>query len=295
MSADANEQADVAYWSIYTDLPGRVAFRKLYWDEVKDIIGRPATLVAIEREDDWTLKRPSRELRCHAYSYFRAASSSEAIADVVRRANMFGKPWLVFGADHFLDPDADIADLVWYRGLSPEDGLWAGFPESETRLPCLTSVMVNLSIDRGDRLRAGYTIRGRGHKERPTQVRRVASEAGVVAFTARWLVEIFAANETEMLGRCWTELQQKFDTGLVEIVDIEHPSGEGMPFRLRVRHALAETTEGEAIASYVRLAAEMVVVMETGGDGRFSLLSGRTRYPSSAKPFKSFELLPSYA
>lgn len=51
------------YWSIYTDLRGREQFRRLYWEKLKDLIGRPAKLVGIEREELWPSGKPSRELR----------------------------------------------------------------------------------------------------------------------------------------------------------------------------------------------------------------------------------------
>lgn len=56
------------YWSTYTDLRGRNQFRNLYWDKFKDLIGRPAKLVGIERERLWPSGKPSHGIQPTRYA-----------------------------------------------------------------------------------------------------------------------------------------------------------------------------------------------------------------------------------
>jgi hypothetical protein len=106
-----------ASWSTYTDLRGRNQFRNLYWDKYKDLIGRPAKLVGIEREDLWPSGKPSRELRCNIWRFLSANSDADAIADMIRAAFRIAPVWRVLTPPRLdLPHDNDgheLVELIW--------------------------------------------------------------------------------------------------------------------------------------------------------------------------------------
>ncbi len=149
----AAPQPYAVYWSIYTDLRGRQQFRKLYWDRLKDLIGRPAKLVGIEREELWPSGLPAPELRCHVWRFYKADSLSDVILETMRAAFRVAPTWRILIPPQKDATDAESFEILWDR--KPEHVASGQLP-----LPLLNSIMIGLHRDTGFRIGPGYTVEG---------------------------------------------------------------------------------------------------------------------------------------
>jgi hypothetical protein len=275
--SDSEPQAYHAYWSIYTDLPSRVAFRKLYWEKLKDIVGRPAKLVRIDREMDWPPVRPMRELRCHVYSHFAARTPAEAVTDTLARASKLAFRWQVLDVSEALH-DKTVAEFVWNRSVAREPAGPADSADGGGPLP-LVSVMVSLLADQGDRLRPGMTMCGGGERERPSERRVVSPDPSRRDYTASWSAEVQTSTKRSLMETHWPALETRFAPHPIEMVELETRQGDVGSFRFKVRQTLADTTEAEAIAACLHLAAGMKVSLTATTDSRLEALSGQLYGP----------------
>ena len=276
-------QAYAVYWSIYTDWRGRRDFRKLYWDRLKDAIGRPAKLVGIEREDQWPSGLPSHELRCHVWRFFRAASDADATAETLRSIMRVAPEWRILSPSSRLDED-DLIEMIWDRNPQGSDRA------SELPFPKLTSILVSLKRDTGFRVRAGFTVRCGGEKERPTTSSLCAPLRAKGSIRAIWQMQVQTSTKRELMETHWPLLQRRFGGEAAELIDLEKRRGDVGPFRFSVCQSLASVTETEAIMAVLEQCAGLIVSVETPRKRAF-VIRGRSDRPdpTNAHWLRGFE------
>lgn len=276
VSAPEAGQAYAVYWSIYTDLKGRTQFRDLYWDRLKDLIGRPAKLVGIEREDLWPSGRPSPELRCHVWTFIRAASSEEAISETVRAAMRVAPGWRILTVRP--EDDDETFEMVWDR---PRDGA-----PSELPLPRLTSILASVHHDTGFRIYPG----GRSAGSLQRSSRTIVPNQGRGTFAATWDFEVQTSTKRELMEAHWPILSRRFGDDGVELIDLQKRGGDVGPFRFKLRHVVKEVAQSEAMLMVLHQSEGMVLSVEDRGSS--VVLLGRRDVPDRTKAhwLKSFEV-----
>jgi hypothetical protein len=258
------------------------------------MIGRPVKLAGIEREMDYRAMRPMRELRAHAYSHFRADNRADALVHVLRSASQLGQPWMNLNSGISLDPERDVAEPVWYRGLKPGEEKWADYPESQTPNPALTTVMVTLRVDTGNRLRRGYTIIGDGENERPASLPNVSNCTEQVPnrLVAIWSAETTTSKKQTLFETHGPALQHTFRLGTAELINVEKRSSEVGPYRYRVRQTLDDFAENAVIAACLQRSQDMHICYSDTRCGSQPILTGirRCAPASGASQLTGFEL-----
>lgn len=268
-----------AYWSIYTDLT-RIPFRKLYWPQLKEIVGPTSRLLhRIEREENYWLRRPMRELRCHAYSFFRARRPADALGHVVKRASGLGALWQVLQAS--VDSGADsISEMLWDRHNANRPG----FDHSPGTLPMLLDVMVSLRVDDGDWLGGGHT-RLRKHAQtrpEPRPLIEIGAGLGSGQLEAMWQVETQTSTKKELLEEHWPRLRQTFTDPLAEMCNLQKRAGDIGPFRYQVRQTFDAPTAADVLAACLpHCRPSMHVRFGFAPDGTLSRLEGINARPDA--------------
>ena len=275
-------------WSIYTDLRGRRQFHNLYWDKLKDIIGRPAKLIGIEREDLWPSERPSRELRCHVWRYFSASGDGNAVCETLSAAFRVAPEWrvLIAAQPHPNQDEADyeLFEIVWNRAADDVSS-------EQLPLPQLTSIMVGVHGDRGFRIRPGYTIEGGGQRERPRAM-SVSNPQGVRgSFVVHWDLHVQTSTKRELMETHWPLLQRRFGGEGAEMIDLEKRAGDIGPFKFRIKQVLYDVLECEFLLSVLAHSEGMHISKNALLTGAPIALRGENRgpYPMDAHRVLGFE------
>lgn len=265
VTADEAGQAYAVYWSIYTDLRGRNHFRDLYWDKLKDLIGRPAKLVGIEREDLWPSGKPSAELRCHVWNFFEAETSAEAIVEVVRAAMRVAPGWRILT----FRPEADdeVFEMIWDR---PRAGA------SDLPLPRLTSILVSIHHDTGFRIEPG----GRSASNVKRTSRKLVAVRRMGTLQAEWEFQVQTSTKRELLETHWPLLQRRFAGTTTEMFDLAKRSGDIGPFYFKVRQVVSGATEAEAVGYLLQQSYRMLLSLDHDKSGGF-VMRGRSDAPDS--------------
>lgn len=224
------------YWSIYTDLPGRVAFRKLYWNRLNDAIGRHAHLTGVEREEEWPSQLPSHELRAHVWQHMRTLLFAEAIATMFDAAMRVAPRWRVTSAPQPASKVFDtVFELVWDR-VPDQEGLVLPFP-------ALTSIMMQVNAGAGRIIRRGFMAYGDDAPLLGTPLTRTANEQGTL--TIDWQLQVQTSTKRQLMETHWPPLLARFG-GSAEIIAMDKRSGETGPFSFTVRQTISGITAAEA-------------------------------------------------
>jgi len=284
---DPRDKPYAVYWSIYTDHRGRQHFRQLYWDRLKDLIGRPAKLVGIEREEHWPSKRPVRELRCHVWRHFRARSDAEAIVETLRAASRVAPVWRVMIA-----PRPERSDDPLHQPLSI---IWDRHPDradlEQLPLPLLSSILVQIHRDTGFRIRPGIQVLGGGEKERPTGIPLLDEPQDRRFYAVTWRMQVQTSTKRSLMETHWPRLQNRFGTH-AEMVDLERRSGETGPYKFSIRQDLRDVTESEAVARILAQASGLRISLTMADDGSIACLRGiHDRAPVGTYSVMGFEAM----
>lgn len=261
------------YWSIYTDLRGREQFRKLYWDKLKDLIGRPAKLVGIEREESWQIGKPSHELRCHVWRYFSTDDLAQAVAETMRAAHRVATEWCVFTPPRTASPDDRDDELFvinWYRDAQ-------GTHVAKLPLPKLTTIQISLNRDTGFRVRPGYTISGGGGRERPRQKSHVSPDRMQRCYTVTWHMKVQTSTKRELMEKHWPILQSRYGAG-AEMVDLEKRSGDVGPFKFSIRNVWADVAGDTFVTAVLARSGRLHVSCECDETGSLVTMRGVRRH-----------------
>ncbi len=266
----SDHQSYAVYWSIYTDFRGRQQFRKLYWDRLKDLIGRPAKLIGIEREYLWPSGAPSHELRCHVWRNFSAASDTEAISYTFRSACRVASAWKPFAAPVW-DPmgsqaNDDVFEMVWYRNTDNR-------ASDQLELPCLTTIMVSVRRDMGFRVRPGFTVAGGGASEPDLSHPVLSRHVSQGNFAVTWHVHVQTSNKRALMETHWPLLQDRFGKD-AEMIDLEKRSGDIGPFKFSIRQSLPLIGDDELIRKLLDQSDGLAVTLQTATDGGVTSMRG---------------------
>lgn len=268
----SDHQSYAVYWSIYTDFRGRQQFRKLYWDRLKDLIGRPAKLIGIEREALWPSGAPSHELRCHVWRFFMADNFEHAVAETMRAASRVAPDWRVVNAPRTAPPPDRTDELFVLNWCRDAVG------QSSTDLPLskLTDIQVSLNVDTGFRVRPGFTIAGGGDKERPALAMLPRRENARRTYAAEWRMQLQTSTKRELLETHWPQLQAWFGEG-AEMIELEKRSGDTGPFQFKVRKVWLDVTEDWFVTTVLTRCGGLHVILEAGRSGEVTKLRGALR------------------
>ncbi len=238
VAAPLHGKAYAVYWSIYTDLPGRVPFRRLYWDRLKDAIGRPAKLVGISREVLWPSGLPSHELRAEAWRFACAGSTFDIVADTLDAAFRVAPRWRLLTAPNESD---EVLELIWDRPAAAVDA-------SPLPFSSLTSILVVIRADTGFGIRPGCILRNGERSKRSFKVPLIAAAPPQGSLVVDWHMHVQTSTKRQLMETHWPPLQARFG-GDAELVELEKRSGDTGPFRFLVRQTLAGITAAEAMVA----------------------------------------------
>lgn len=261
------------YWSIYTDLRGREQFRKLYWEKLKDLIGRPAKLVGIVREEIWPSGAPSHELRCHVWRYCSADEVEHAVAETMRAAYCVAPEWRVLTMPRFNSPEDrgdELFVIDWYRDAEEAQ-------TSKLPLPKLTTIQISLNRDTGFKVMPGYTVRGSGRCERPGPALPARLIQSPRTYTAEWRMQVQTSTKRELMETHWPILQSRFGEA-AEMVDLQKRSGDVGPFKFSIRNVWADLTEDTFVTAVLARSGGLHVSCERDETGSLVTMRGVRRH-----------------
>ncbi|MEQ1615265.1 MAG: hypothetical protein ABL904_21140 [Hyphomicrobiaceae bacterium] len=264
----AEPQPYVAYWSIYTDLRGRRQFKTLYWDRLKAIIGRPAKLSGMERED----YNPG-ELRCHVYSYLAAETAADCAVHVLKCALKLATPWTVV-----FEQGEEGPEFLWNRDYNV-------VAAEHMPLPRLTTVMVTIQPGSGGRYRSIFRKGGRPLAQ-PYFVQSGPARDYEVLWTE--LIHTTRADKIEELY--WPHLRQRLGEIAIDLIGTaRHPDFDGETV-LTARQRLPARRETDAVLHCLHSMPRGYLSADFGPDGRIAVLRGSVADRSTNVTSRSFEL-----
>jgi hypothetical protein len=282
------------YWSIYTDLPGRRLFKLLYWDRLKDLIGRPAKIYGVEREKLWLSGLPSNELRYHVWHFFCAHNDEEAIGEMLRASARIAPEWTIFNGPTIHTPtdqdceSEDVLELIWYRdsGRYPR--------QTELPLPRLSTIMISLKRDTGFEIGKGDTVRQRSDGQRPTARLTLSARHDRGSYRIMWKMQVQTSTKRELMETHWPIIRQQFGGDCVQMVELEKRSGDVGPFKFSVQQDFDNLTDDEMISRVLSHCGGMNVWLEVVPEGTIAAFRGvqRAPVPANARVALEFSAMP---
>lgn len=269
------------YWSVYTDLRGRTQFRDLYWDKLKDLIGRPAKLVGIEREK-WLGSEMDRELRCHVWRHFRAMSDAEGVLESIRAMYRIAPVWQLLDAP-IRQPrggmyNDELFEAVWYRD-------WHEESRCMLPLPRLTTVMVSVMQDSGFRIGKGYTVNRTAASDRPLLPVVVQPEGTKRAFLVRWRIEVQTSTKRELMDIHKSNIERRFGPD-AKLVEVDKRGGDVGPFNCCVQRRFNSLSDEEMCFNMLLLSGGLLQLREAAPDGSIAKLRGLEGHRQVSDPYR---------